>query len=279
MMRGAACGLALLLLMAWAGRSMADGKVVLRYRGAPGQVAVYRLSLKAAGEQVSLGERRPINVEAEFELREQVVATGPAESFSLELTATPVKTKDPTGTFGKNEGSRAPKVQVTLTPRGEAAASPLAGNHIGPYQRAFAALMAEPSVVLPEEAVAVGEVWQSRTAGTYRRSRLVAVRRSMLGLVARIDSTITGPVRLQEGSEGLGLNTSLSGNQTQRSTLQLLTDRGVVLRDKGVTTSHTSGEIALELRGGVRRFPVRSQMRIVFDLRLVTLDGMPVKSD
>jgi hypothetical protein len=255
----------------------AHASISLRYRGRVGQVATYRLLMKATGEQISLGERRPVSIEAEFELRQQVVATGPLDSFSSELTARPIRIKDPTGTFASNGRSRSLAVQLTITPRGEVlSTAPLSDNHVGPYERAFAAFLSLPGVLLPAGSVSVGGAWESHAPQGGQRSRLTAIRRTPFGLVARIDATATAPVRLQEESQGLGLSTTVSGFETRRESLELLVDDGIVLSNKGESSLLAHGEITLDLPEGRRRFPISSQMRVVFELRLTRLDGKPI---
>jgi hypothetical protein len=267
------CLLAALSLLA----NAADASISLHYRGRVGQVTVYRLRLRAAGEQISLGERRPVHIDAEFELRQQVVATAPADSFSTDITVSPVSIKDPTGTFDANGRTRSLAVRVAITPQGEVLSTvPLSDNHAGPYQRAFADLLSHPDVLLPADPISVGDVWERRSPQGGQRSRLVATRQSPFGLVAHIETTATAPIRLREESQGLGLNTTVSGSEKRRESVELLVDKGVVLSSKGESSVLTRGEIILDLPDGRRRFPTSSQMRVVFELRLTRLDGKPV---
>ncbi len=255
----------------------AHARISLRYRGRVGQVATYRLLMKATGEQTSLGERRPVSIEAEFELRQQVVATGPLDSFRSELTARPISIKDPTGTFASNGRSRSLSVQLTTTPRGEVlSTSPLSSNHVGPYERAFADLLSLPDMLLPADPISIGSAWESNSPQGGQRSRLISTRQSPFGLVARIETTATAPLRLQEESQGLGLNTTVSGSEQRRETIEMLVDKGLVLSSNGESSLLTHGEITLDLAEGRRRFPISSQMRVVFELRLTRLDGKPV---
>ncbi len=121
---------------------------LLRYGGHRGQVAVYRLSLSATGQQVSLGERRPVAVEAEFELREEITATGPAGAITARIVPVVISTRDSASAFGNGERSIFPTIEVTIDERGQVLATqPLSDEHVGPYQRAFASLMAAPGAV------------------------------------------------------------------------------------------------------------------------------------
>lgn len=247
--------------------------VTLRYQAPVGRVAEYRLTLKARGNQVSLGERRPVRVDAEFELREEVVATGPADSFWLRLQARPMKVRDPSGTFAAGERSRFPETELQVSPQGQVLASQaVSGN--GPFDRAFSSLMMGAGlVVLPTGPVTVGEAWRWEERGVSQESRLVSLIEQRAGPVARIATRARSPVRLQEGSQRLGVTTDLSGEQTEVSELELLAGSGVVRRHKGEVRLVTNGDIWLQLPGGRRRFPVSSEMRVTFDLRLVRMNG------
>ena len=258
--------------------SPAGAQVVLSYQGPTGRVVDYRLSLQASGEQTSLGERRPIAVQAEFELREEVVATGPAGSFLLHVQARALAVKDPTGTFATGERSRFPEVELLVTHRGEVLSSRIGtAGETGPFERAFASLMMAPGlVVLPTGPAVVGEEWTWEEAGAFQRSRLLSVVDGAAGRVAKIATSARSPLRLEERSEALGVTAHLAGEETGASELELLLDTGTTLRHKGEAHLTTNGEISLQLSQGARRFPVSSKMRVRFDLRLVRVDGRPV---
>jgi len=277
-MRRALPALAALAAALAAGQA-AGAQVLLRYRGPIGQVREYRLSLRAEGEQVSLGERRPVHVEAEFALREEVVATGPADSFVLRVSARALKAKDPTGTFGSGQRSRFPPVEVRLSPRGEILeARPVSPDLLGPAERAFAALMTTTAAlpILPEGPVSPGDRWRSQQGKVAQEARLASVARRKSGEVATISSLASGQIALDEESGRLGLTTSLSGEESVSAELDLLMDAGVVITSKGEARVRTNGEMVLALPEGARRFPVASEMRISFHLRLVSIDGRPV---
>lgn len=258
--------------------SPARAELLLRYRGRSGQVAVYRLTLKATGEQVSLGEPRPINVEAELELREEVTATGPGDVMTVRITPRVIRSGDPAGTFGNGEDGRFPEVEVTTNSRGETlSARPLTDEHVGPYQRAFALLMAAPSVVLPEDPVSLGDTWTWQSGGDWQKSRFAGAAKRGPGMVARIETTATAPVTVREESPGLGLSTTVSGSQTQRSVLELMTDTGVVLGNKGVVRISTKGHVVLDLEQGQKVFPIASGISVSYQLRLVRLDGKAIR--
>jgi hypothetical protein len=156
---------------------------------------------------------------------------------------------------------------------------PLSDEHVGPYQRAFASLMTAPQVILPTGPAAVGDSWAWECNGSRQSSRLAAVRRSPYGMVARVETTIKASIRVREESVGIGLETSVSGNETQTSVLDLLADIGIVLRNKGVARSTTNGKAVLQLTHGPKVFPIASEIALNFDLRLVRLDGKPIRSD
>jgi len=260
--------------------SVAHGGLLLRYGGHRGQVAVYRLSIRATGQQVSLGERRPISIEAKFELREEITATESAGTITVRIVPTVISARDSTGAFGNGERSRFPTVEITMDDRGEILATrPLSEEHVGPYQRAFASLMAAPGAVMPTGPAVVGDSWTSESNGSRQTSRLTAVRRGSYGIVARVESVIKAPIRVQEESVALGLKTTVSGNETQTSVLDLLADTGVVLRNKGVARSVTKGQAVLQLSEGPKVFSITSDIGFNFDLRLIRLDGKPIRSD
>lgn len=247
------------------------GEVTLRYRGEVGRVAEYRLSLKVTGEQVSLGERRPVRLEAELELREEIVASGP-EEMVVRAEARPLKVKEPNGRFGAASQGSWPEVMVRITGQGEMLESSLSESraHAGPFERAFASLLARPLlVVLPGQAVSPGARWQWEGKGARQTNRLLSVSGSNSGPVARIASSARAPVEVEEESAGLGVTTRVSGEETQVCQLDLLVEAGLAVRQKGEMSVRTAGEITLELPDGVRRFPVNSEMKASFDLRLV----------
>ena len=268
-----------LALIASAFASRAHAGSLLRYGGHRGQVAVYRLSVSAVGQQMSLGERRPVSVEAEFELREEITATGPAGAITARIVPVVISTRDSAGAFGNGERSIFPTIEVTIDERGQVLATrPLSDEHVGPYQRAFASLIAAPGAVMPTGPAMVGDSWTWESDGSRQTSRLAAVRHGSYGVVARVETAMTAPIRLQEESVGLGLKTSMSGNETETSVLDMLVDTGVVLRNKGVARSATKEQVVLQLAHGPKAFLMASDITVSFDLRLVRLDGKPIRS-
>ncbi len=149
--------------------------VSLQYGGPVGQVAEYRLATTMTGHQVSLGQRRPIAAEAEWELREEVLSRDPDGTTALRLTARLVKMKDPTGAFSGCLASP-PPLQLHLSPTGEVLASAPEGEGAGMRERALASLLAQPlSVCLPAEPVEVGVPWRWEKEGASQENTEVAL--------------------------------------------------------------------------------------------------------
>lgn len=256
----------------WGAAGSASGAAPLRYRGEPGRIAVYRLTLSASGEQVSLGERRPVRLEAEVELREEVLAVSAEGVMQVRATGRALSLRDRTGTFGQSDGGRWPAVEVSLTPRGEVVASAPAGQvEPGPAARAFAALLAMPAaVVLPEGPVAVGQSWTWNTEGCHQDNRLIASEDG--GRLARVVSTVRAPVSLREQSPVLGVSTALTGTLTQTSRLDLDVSQGLVARHRGQMRLETAGEVTLGLPKETVRNPITSRLTVRFDLRLLRVE-------
>jgi len=253
--------------------------VGLSYQRPLGQVAEYRLLLEVRGEQISLGERRPVRVSAELAFTEEVVAQERDGVMWLRVGARPVEARDASGTFAARGREHWPHVQVRMTPRGEVLDVSLAtGEHwAGVAERSFVSLMAQPApVVLRPGRTAVGDEWEWESAGASQRSRLVEVRGEGAGQVARIVSESRAPLELTEGSEALGLATRVSGDVAQQSEVDLLVARGLVARHKGEMEVHTKSEVTLALPEGPRVFDMRSDLQIEFDLKLVRVDGEAV---
>jgi hypothetical protein len=228
---------------------------------------------------VSLGERRPVRIEAQLELREEVIATGPESTFLLRIRARPLEVKDPTGTFAKPDQAVWPELLLWTTAHGETlTSSPAAADRgAGPFQRSFASLMTTPlTVILPVQEVSVGESWKWEKEGTGQQGRLLSLTGVGATSVARLSSTVAGPIALREESEALGLVTEVRGSQTQTSQLELLLGPGIVLRHKGELRLRTNSEVLMRAPGGARVFPAHSDVTIRFDLRLVGLDGGPI---
>jgi len=267
----AALAAAAALLVLPAGQ--ASAAILLRYHGQVGQVARYRLSIEATGRQISLGERRPIHVKAELELRQEVINTGPVGTLTMRVNPRILALKDPTGVLVGGERSHLPEIHLQMTPLGEVVAAQASSDeHIGPFQRTFASFISAAGlVVLPEQAIRVGESWQWEKGGMRQNSKLISIESGKMGLVARIATTATSAIGLAAFSENLGLETSLSGLAAGKHELVLLIDKGIAYCDKGVTFAATRGEISLALPSGVRKFPVASETRVQFDLRLIEI--------
>lgn len=253
--------------------------VDLHYRRPLGQVAEYRLLLDASGEQISLGERRPVRLHAELEYREEVIACERDGVLWLRIGARPVEVREASGTFARGARGRWPKVQVRITPRGEVLDVSLATGERWPQaaERSFASLMAQVApVVLPPRRVEVGGEWEWDQGGAHQRNRLRTIGGEGTSRVAQIGSEGRWPLELEEGSEALGIATRVSGDASQSSELDLLLAVGLVARHRGTMQVRTKSEVTLELPEGPRVFDGRSELSIQFDLELVRVDGQAV---
>jgi len=277
--------------------------LLLRYRPEVGQTAVYRVSMDMSGAQTLQDEPRTVNVRAEMEVTEKVMSLEPDGSFWLRVTGRAVRIHDPTGTFGAGQYGEWPAVEVRLSPLGvvmETRPDPEAG-HLGPLQRAFAAAMSHPApVVLPTQAVKVGDRWQWEQDRAHQSNRLVSVTQAG-GPIAHIcggaqlrcllASSGREPVRLDEASPALGLTTSVSGEVTQTCEVELLLPSGLAVAHTGEMRLKTEGESVLELPqeptetgsavngakgASPRTISLKSDLRVRLHLRLVALNGSAV---
>lgn len=269
-----ACGVLVAICLA---ASPLSARVSLRYGGPVGQVAEYRLTTKMTGHQVSLGQRRPIAAEAEWEVREEVLSRDPDGATTRRLTARLVAKKDPTGAFTGGP-SGLPVLEVRVSPTGEVLASaPEGAGTAGMLERALASLLARPvPVMLPAAPAEIGVPWRWERDGASQENTLLAVDESACGGRARITSTGTAPLALAEQSEALGLGTRLTGSETQTSTLDLLLEAGVPLRHQGKSVVQSNAEVALESPAGSHTFSLALEATVAFDLRLLRLNGAPV---
>ncbi len=281
--------------------------LILRYRPEVGRTAVYRVSVEMSGTQTLQDEPRAVNVRAELEVTEEVVSVEPEGSFWLRVTGRAVRMNDPTGTFGAGQHGEWPAVEVRMSSLGvvlETRPDPEAG-HLGPLPRAFAAAMLHPApVVLPAQAVKVGDQWQWEQAcpagdGARQSNRLVSVSqadRPVAGVRGGARPQESGkdfgaaegqvrcllassgrePVRLEEASPALGLTTRVSGEMSQRSEVDLLLPSCLVALHRGEMRLETQGESTLELPEGPKAFALRSDLRMRFHIRLVALSGKTV---
>ena len=249
----------------------------LAYRAEAGRVTEYRVTTKARGQQVSLGERRPINVEAEYEVREEVLSTDPEGNARLRVTGRTVSVKDLTRAFG---GPRLdlPPVELRLSPRGEilGAGAITPEGAPGMRENATAALLAQSlPVIMPSGPVEAGMKWEWVKGEATQTNHLVETTGEN-PRVARIASSARAPVVFEERSEALGMTAHLTGLETQVSTLDLALDSGVTLRHKGNLVMETKTKVRMESAEGPRTFQIEMHLRVEFDSRLVKLDGKPV---
>ena len=252
----------------------APGRVELRYRRPLGQLAKFRLSLQVEGEQVSLGERRPVNMRAEMELSEEVIAQEREGVLWLRVRARLVEVRDPTGTFS-GLGDRWPETRVRMTSRGELLeVSPASGEPgTDPLARAFVSLLAQPGpVVLPPSGGArAGEEWEWEDCGSRQRNSLVGVEGEGDQRIAHLSSDSSAPLELEEGSEALGLKVHLKGEYSCTSHLDLLLAQGVVARQQGEMRVHARSEVTLALPEAPEKISTETDLRILFDLRLAEI--------
>jgi hypothetical protein len=254
--------------------------IELTYNRPLGQVARYRMSLDARGEQRSLGERLPVRWKAQFELVEEVVAKGTDGALWLRVRARLLDATDSAGTLAGGMPDRWPAVQVRLTPRGELIdVSPAIGEpDPGPRERGLASLMMQPgAIVLPAGRVQVGDEWTYESAGIRQASRLLSIAAPGGDEVARIASTGSSPLALDEASPALGLTTRLTGRVQQESRFDLLVASGLVARHTGEMRLETRSEAALDLPDGPAPFEMETDLRVAFDVQLLAIDGQSVE--
>jgi hypothetical protein len=253
-------------------------EVELRYERPLGQVATYRLGLSVTGEQVSLGERLPVRWRAEVEYREEVIARGPGEVLWLRARGRPVVVEDGTGGWRGPLAEPWPELEVRLTETGEVRETSLAVGEesANVRRRALVSLMAQPRpVVLPAAPVAVGEEWEWQDGGARQTNRLVGLEGEGEARVARVVSEGISPLKMEERSEALGVTARLTGETRRRSELALLLGQGVPLRHQGEISLKTRSEVSLALPDGEETFVMESDLRVEFDLRLVSIEGKP----
>jgi len=253
----------------------APGLSLLRYRRSVGETATFHVAVEIRGTQSFQDEPRVVQVRAELEVTEQTLTVESDGSFWVRVTGRVLRVTDPTGTFGTGQYADWPAVQARITPLGETLETrpePTAGQP-GPFQRAFAAGMLNPApVVLPHGGVAVGETWQWEQDGARQANRLSSVTRGDRPVV-RIASSGRGPVHLAEASSALGLSTTVGGEMTQHSEVDLLLPSCVVAAQKGEIHLTTQGESVLELPTGRKSFPLSSDLRLQFRVELAGLTG------
>jgi hypothetical protein len=216
-------------------------------------------------------------MEAEYQVRQEVLSCDPDGSFHVQVTGHLVRTKDPTRTFGNQRLDLSP-VEMHVSPRGEV----LRANAISRdglttiRENTTAALLAQSlPVITPSGPVAPGASWEWRNGNAMQTNRLVQVRDEGVRL-ARISGTARGPVALSERSEALGLTTSVTGTQTQTSVLDLDLALGIPWRHKGNLALNTKTQVQMESAEALHTFHMEMNLRVEFDSRLVRLDGRPV---
>jgi len=257
----------------------APGAVGLRYERPLGQTATYHVSLAAAGHQVSLGERLPVRWSAEVEYTEEVIARGRDGVVWLRVRSRPMAVEDATGRWQGPLAEPWPEMEVRLTSRGEVVDVSLAAGE-GPSdvrRRALVSLIGQPNpVVLPSGRAAVGEGWEWAKSGAWQRNRLVGLEGEGERRVARVASESFAPLEMEERSEALGLAARLEGEVKGESQLDLLLAEGVPARHQGEMRVQTRSEVSLALPGAEKTFAMESDLRIAFDMRLVSIDGTPL---
>jgi len=254
--------------------------VELTYDRPLGQVAQYRMSLDARGEQKSLGERLPVRWKAQFEFVEEVVAKGTDGTLWLRVRARLLDVTDSAGTLAGGMPPRWPAVQVRLNPRGELidVSAAIGEPDPGPRERGLMALMVQPgAIVLPARRVQVGEEWTYECGRIRQTSRLLSITTSGGDEVARIVSSGSSPLALDESSPALGLTTHLTGRVQQESQIDLLLAGGLVARHAGEMHLEAKSEAALDLPDGPAPFEMETDLRVAFDVQLATIDGQPVE--
>ena len=130
-------------------------------------------------------------------------------------------------------------------------------------------------MIVPSGPVAVGTSWEWDEMGGHQENRLLSLGGAG-GRIAHIAGSGRVPLSLGEESPALGVTVELTGMQNRESQLDLLVERGLVLRHRGEMSLATKEEVTLELPEGKPRFLLESDLRISFDLRLLKVDGAPV---
>ncbi len=249
----------------------------LRYLGTPGRVTDYRLTLCATGQQVSLGERRPVRVTAEYALREEVTAVEPDGSLRLRVTGKPIEVKDGTGAVG---GPRAgwPTWRLHISPRGEVLEMTTEGGEAQASlaARAAASLAQPRPIILPAGPVEAGATWQSEAEGATQTGRLVSVTAGP-SPVARLAVTGRMPLKLHESSAPLGLDVDLTGSESEEGTVEFSVAEGRVLSHKGNAVLQTKTQVTLATPQGNRTFPMELALRVTFELRSVKSSSGPAR--
>lgn len=245
----------------------------LTYHGLAGRVAEYRMTVTGTGEQVSLEVRRPVRVEAEYLVREEVVSVQPDGSLWLLVSSKAVKVTDQTGAFGAT-GGEFPAQRVHVSRRGEVLeAAPVKGeSEPGMRARAAAVLTRPQPVILPEGPAAVGATWEWEKQGGKQTNRL----EGMTGGRVRIATSSRTPLGLQEASAALGLTAVMSGEETEAGTAEFSSELGLMVRHKGNGRVRTKTQVSMEAPDGRRTFTMALELRTAFEEQLVRVDGKPV---
>jgi len=250
---------------------------LLEYRRPLGQVAEYELRFRARGEQISLGERRPVYVDGAVAVTEEVVAHEPDGIVRLRVSGRLLEARDPTGAFSAGHARRWPELQLRVTPTGEVLETSIrAPAGPDPLPRAFGSLLGQPlPIVLPQRPVEPGQQWRYAAGRALQTNRLLEITDGA-DLIARIESESTAPLTLCEGSAALGLTFTLSGEQRQSSRLELPLRLGLPVRHEGRLLVRSQAQAELALPEGVETFEFTSDLTVDFEVRLVRLDGAPL---
>ncbi len=245
----------------------ARAATTLRYGGAVGQAAEYRLTATVNGQQTSLGERRPLHAEMEWELRQAVVSVEPDGTRVVEQTGRLLRLRDTTGALGAKP-EPLPRVRLRISPTGEVVPPAGGSGDTGGLQsRMLAALLAQPlPLVLPSDPVDPGACWAWEKGRARQTNTLVRVADG----AAELTSQSRAPIDVTERSEALGLSTQATGQVTETSTLELLLDPGLVRRHHGTATVDVTSDIELQLPEGPKQSRMELSAKVEFDLRLVS---------
>jgi len=257
----------------------APAGIELTYDRPLGQITQYRLALDARGEQKCLGERLPVRWKAQFEIVEEVVAKGIDGTLWLRVRARLLDVRDSAGTLAGGMPARWPAVQMKLTPRGELIDVSPAIDETNPgiRERSLASLMLQPgAIVLPSAPVQAGDEWTHDAAGVQQTSRIVSIAGPEGDETARISTVASSSLALDEASPALRLATRLTGQMQQESEADLLVGRGLVARHTGELHLATQSQSTLDLPNGAVPFEMEADLTVVFNVKLVAIDGKPV---
>lgn len=249
--------------------------VLLRYRPAPGQVAVYHVTSQVTGWQELGSARQPVGVQVTLELAEEVAKVEADGSFWLRVRGRVLAVADPSGTFGVGERADFPDLELRLSSLGEVMEVRLpAGQHLGPFQRAFSTILsAVPAPVLfPPGPVRPGEEWECVHRESRQRNRLDRVG-STWPATAQLVSWLRVPLDLTESGAELGVTWRMSGELSARREVELLLGSGLTRREVGEAHLQTSGEAMLASAQDVPALPARADLHLSYRSELAAASG------